>query len=614
MAKFPALRAEAWDELQDVTDNSPSSLLQALSRQQARNQQQYESLLQDHQSRLESLLEKFLAAPGAFLKPEGMSKAAVVPPEDIGMAKMQVMDLETLNMDSTDRLQSREDSVEEASFANKARAADSWFGGRGSRKAVVEPWEEGVDVPAMKPEKSEPSLLKSITKSLNMADKKDGPKSAAKKSHLEDLNNLKASIARGELSLAKRNSDGTVSGAKCAEEIVENSAFEITSSILILGNAISIGLELNWEMKNPGKGIGDTYRALNVTFLTAFTLELIMRMIAQGRSFFHLKNEALSWNMFDTILVTASFFEEIMGMMGGDINMAVMRTFRLLRAARSLRVIRVVGAFRNLRIMLRGVMSSMGPLAWAMFLFLGIMYAVAVCLLQIVSVEVAIKAQNPASGVLSAAMYDELIAYFGSLETTIYTLYVSTLGGLDWKDAAAPLLALHEAAGALFLAYMSFAYLCALNIVTSVFVENANRLTSQDDELILMDQMEQRHSWLDEVEEIFKMADVDGSGTVDLDEFREQMNDARVKGKFEKLGVVVDYRNADAIFKLLDFDGDGNLDINEFTHSLQCVQGNAKSIDVARIKSDTGKLRKEIAALKEQISSIVHALSHRQAS
>lgn len=364
-----------------------------------------------------------------------------------------------------------------------------------------------------------------------------------------------------------------------------------------------IGAEINFELLNPSIDLDAVYKHINIVFVAAFTLELCLRILAKGMSFCDPRDNGFVWHLFDSLLVFVSLVEEAIAGLGADVNMSVLRLFRTLRLMRSFRIIRVVKAFRDLRLMMKGILNSLKPLMWAGGLLLSIMYLVAICLLQFVSEEMKLKTQSANKGVLDAKTYAELKDYFGTVFQTIFTLYACITGGVDWSDAANPIMALHPVLGFLFLVYIAFAVLCVLNIITGVFVENATRMSTQDDEMVLMEQMEARKVWLREVKELFMSAadtsDSEKAGTICAEVFNEMVQDVRLQAWLQKLGIQIEAYSAGGLFELLDFDGDGELELNEFLTSLQSVHGTARSIDVARIQNDVRKIGERVRDLSE---------------
>lgn len=423
------------------------------------------------------------------------------------------------------------------------------------------------------------------------------------------LDNLRKELREGKSfkNTFSRRSDyeseqGSVSCWKCVKDrvanVVQTNAFEAVSCALIFTNAFMIGAEINFELLNPSLGLDPLYKIVNMIFVVAFTLELCLRILAKGMAFCDPRADGFYWHMFDSILVFVSLVEEAISGAGADINMSVLRLFRTLRLMRSFRIIRVVQAFRDLRLMMRGIMNSLKPLMWAGGLLLSIMYLVAICLLQFVCDEVKLQTKSMNAGALDEKTYVELREHFGTVFQTIFTLYACISGGVDWADAATPIMALSPVLGFLFLIYIAFAVLCVLNIITGVFVENAARMSTQDDEMVLMEQMEARKVWMREVQELFMTtADVQDAGTISAESFNEMVQDVRLQAWFQKLGIQIEAYSAGGLFELLDYDGDGQLELDEFLTSLQSVHGTARSIDVARIQNDVRKISKELREL-----------------
>merc|ERR1719482_1510829 len=94
---------------------------------------------------------------------------------------------------------------------------------------------------------------------------------------------------------------------------------------------------------------------------------------------------------------------------------------------------------------------------------------------------------------------------------TIKTLFRSITGGIDWIDAAQPLRQVSEVLEYAFMIYIAFGLLCVLNVITGVFVENANSITREDEESVLLEVLEDKKRWIDDVarlmEDVFNEVD-----------------------------------------------------------------------------------------------------------
>lgn len=390
-----------------------------------------------------------------------------------------------------------------------------------------------------------------------------------------------------------------------AKLLVTHSFFEATCALAILLNSITIGVEIDWSMQNATAPPDPAFPALNVAFIVIFTIEVIIRCIASGLYFVSITNPDFGWNVFDVILVLSSIAEEALDGLA-NVNITALRIIRTLRLARSLRIIRVLKVFKDLRIMMTGIIHSLPSLIWAGTLLLTIMYVVAVCVLQFAGEEVARKAKDPTSGVLSDDEFRDLISFYGDLPMSIYTLFRAISGGIDWNDAATPLFAMDAVVGSLFVMYVAFSFLCVLNIVTGVLVSNAQHMVSQDDEMVFTEQMKERKKWLDDVQRIFEAADTDNTGFLDRPQFAAKMQDVQLQAWLRKIGIHVDSFTMNGLFDLLDVDGDGYLDFDEFAISAQTMQGTARAMDVAKIHKDTKTLRKDIALILKMLGQNSH--------
>merc|ERR1719506_3095907 len=240
--------------------------------------------------------------------------------------------------------------------------------------------------------------------------------------------------------------------------------------------------------------------------------------------------------------------------------------------------------------MVAGIIGSLRSLVWVLILLACMKYIFAMCILEVASHTMGKgEARDP-----------EMLKYFGSVMDTMSTLFQSISGGVNWEEAEKPLRRVNVALALVFVVYIAFAMFCVLNIITGVFVESAKQMTAADQDMVLMEQLESRDQWFEEVRQIFLAADADGSGQVNGEEFTQRLKeDTRLQAQFRKIGVQVEAYSASGLFKLLDFEGDGELDLDDFCLALQMVHGTARSIDVAKINHDCRALRRGLYDLSD---------------
>jgi voltage-gated sodium channel len=131
-----------------------------------------------------------------------------------------------------------------------------------------------------------------------------------------------------------------------AARIVASPRFQAAVVTVIAFNALILGLE---TYDRIDERIGGLLRVANDLCLGLFVLELAIRIAAYGhrpQRFF-----TDGWNVFDFVVIGAAFVP------GLRENATVLRLIRLLR------VVRIIGVLPDVRILLRGMVRSLPPIA-----------------------------------------------------------------------------------------------------------------------------------------------------------------------------------------------------------------------------------------------------------
>ena len=134
-------------------------------------------------------------------------------------------------------------------------------------------------------------------------------------------------------------------------------------------------------------------RVVGYCFTGLFSVELLLRFLAQGRAFASLRNREWRWNLLDSIIVLASLYEVGMDVvnlamgaeatqmtgMSGLRTLRIVRITRLVKVARLARVLRFIMALRTLT---QSILHTMKSLIWAMVLLCLVVYTFAVLFTQ----------------------------------------------------------------------------------------------------------------------------------------------------------------------------------------------------------------------------------------
>lgn len=368
--------------------------------------------------------------------------------------------------------------------------------------------------------------------------------------------------------------------------------FESVVMFLILSNCVVIGLSVDHGMRNKTPSRPLTLTVLEACFAACFAIELAVRWSAQGAWFFATESKQFSWNVFDATVALCGVLDQALQVVASESRAAItIRVTRIFRLVRVLRIIRAVRFSQGLRILVVGVWASLQSLVWALLLLFVVAFIVGASLMELIVAEFA-------SQEVSLETEHELMRYFGKLGRTVLSLYQSVTGGLDWSSAVEPLLDLNIFLGCVYVLYTAIAVLCVLNIVTGLSVENAKRVSQQDQTQFLVDHGVSRKRWLQEVKELFhRMADAD-TQKLHKEGFMLAVEDLQVQAYFKKLGIDVEHEAAMGLFDLLDFREDGVVDLDEFSLGVQMLHGSARSIDMARVRYTLGRVSDQLAELK----------------
>lgn len=134
--------------------------------------------------------------------------------------------------------------------------------------------------------------------------------------------------------------------------------YTFTISSIILLNAISLGLETSVYCRDL-KGVWQVLNIVDKVCLGIFTIELALRFFAFGLAFFTDKNQR-GWNLFDFIIVVASLC--------GAGEMSILRSLRIFR------VLRLISAFPQMRLITEAMLHTLPSLASVIVLILVFFY------------------------------------------------------------------------------------------------------------------------------------------------------------------------------------------------------------------------------------------------
>merc|ERR1719329_1508884 len=114
--------------------------------------------------------------------------------------------------------------------------------------------------------------------------------------------------------------------------------------------------------------------------------------------------------------------------------------------------------------------------------------------------------------------------YWGSVGTSMLSLFMAGTGGADWGDLASPLWTLGIHYYCIFCFYIAFFIFVLMNSVTSIFVDSVTQYSDKDQHQIIQDQLRNKREYMGKIAALYEALDTDCSGDLSLEEFSAGMN------------------------------------------------------------------------------------------
>jgi hypothetical protein len=331
----------------------------------------------------------------------------------------------------------------------------------------------------------------------------------------------------------------------------------------------------------------------------AFLAELAIRWVAQGSNFLWPRSEEFWWNLFDTLLILATVVEEVLRLAQIDVvTVGVLRITRLLRVFRITRTVKLVRDFKELNIMVRGLVNCARPLFCAGVLLLGLTYMMGILVSELITEHAQSETMRESDG-RRIQLDEESTRYiednFYDLGIIMYSLLEALTGGRDWGDVARVFWDVHWMLGLCLILYIFIGFFCILNLLTAVFLDAAQHVDTQT--LVYA-----KADWVYEARTFFQkvLADLpdeslrrislgsDGSETharITKKGFFFLLDKAEIKAWLNKNGLdlfIVKDQRKEELFHIMDADGSGYLSVDELVLALYDLKGAASSMDLQR--------------------------------
>jgi hypothetical protein len=261
----------------------------------------------------------------------------------------------------------------------------------------------------------------------------------------------------------------------------------------------------------------------------------------------------------------------------------------MLRLARLARTLRLFKQFRELWMLVRGLMTSAGTMLYTCFLLFILLYLFACLGFELITNDPELR-KDPAID-----LHVEM--YFGSIPGSM-----KTLGRFVMLDSSAvvirPLVLQNSSLAIFFTIVVLVLSVSLMNLVTGIVVEGSLEQADEDREAAKQVKIQQVVNMLPRFEQLFRELDTDGSGLMSMSELQ-----AAPAGLAEELLNSFQTEDLHELFEMLDCDRSGTISIEELCHELVKTIITDRSIDSLRMQKHSTTLRNQLTNLIYQMES-----------
>mmetsp|Transcript_66653 Transcript_66653/g.117854 ORF Transcript_66653/g.117854 Transcript_66653/m.117854 type:complete len:1076 (-) Transcript_66653:304-3531(-) len=382
--------------------------------------------------------------------------------------------------------------------------------------------------------------------------------------------------------------------------------FEVFFGVLIMMNTVIMAFQTQYRGIQTGFEIGyfgmtlpadQTWPGWETASLiiewlfgVLFTGEIVLKLIAFDYHFF-----LEPWNLLDFAVVAAWFIDTLsQGIL--PIDPMLLRLVRLMKLLRMLRLIRTMSGFDSLYIMITAIKSSVATLMWSVMLLMLLLMMLALFLTTLLGSYI----DNPD---FELERRIEVFKYYGTFTNSALSMFELTLA--NWVDASR---ALTENVSEVWMLFVLFFQACigfsVMKVIMGVFV-HVTFFVAENDDLIMMNSKEKSvkiHSG--KMQSLFEIADENGNGRLDIDEFRGMIGDPIVQNWLSAMGFDTGYFNPEDVYRLICKEGQDDLNAEEMCRGVENLKGPATSLNMAVISKDSQEISEMVADVDKALEDL----------
>jgi len=333
-------------------------------------------------------------------------------------------------------------------------------------------------------------------------------------------------------------------------------------------------------------------------FNAFFLVELAIRVGLLRRKFFwdFRRHVLRTLNCFDAAVVTVCCIDVwVISELGAEKG-TLLRLLRCFRFSRALKIVRALKAFAPLRVLMSTIARSFFALIWSMVLLGLLVFLAGVFLCQAMQSYILDEE-------MSFTKRTELFRLYGRSFAATWTMFEATFSGC-WPNYAEPVVKLHWGFMLFYAIFVSVVVFAITRIITALFLKDTLVAAAQDADMMVEETLQKKKAYANKLNELFRVFDTTGDGTISLEEFESLLERKQVLGYLSLLELEV--HEVMSLFRLLDVNRDGVISHQEFTRGIMLMRGQARSMDVIRLGYHCEHLVEGLTRIESHLKATVN--------
>jgi len=327
--------------------------------------------------------------------------------------------------------------------------------------------------------------------------------------------------------------------------------------------------------------------------LLFYVTELIIRFGVYRLDFFKSRS-----NTFDLLIVLADIAVEVASAVDKDAfehkretNLSILRVVRCVKA---LRVLRMFLAFRELFLILNGLMSALKAILWATFLIGTLLTIVSIVVVEYIHPLNLILAKD---GIYNETLCPRCKHAFESVVMANLTFLQNVIAGFEETPVTVPLMERYPWTALVFIPLVLTLQLALLTLVVPVVCDAAQQSRLQDEHLSYAQRAEEMNSAKGRLLAVIQQMDRDNSGTLTKDELIHGFD---TEPDFCVLMQLMDIGKGDmeTVFSMLDSDGSGDVDYREWVTQINYMKNTREHTLLIFIKHFVVEIHAMVKAMR----------------